>query len=136
MLQPKRQLLAACIGFLLACAGVLLRLNAKTLSMQTSAPSAVIAPGGKSLGGSISFSFENTARTAALTDIAMVLLYAGAVMLVVAISTWIFVSHSALPPEQNSQAKDSNIKPASRLRFGLRWPIWKRGTDGANASTK
>jgi hypothetical protein len=121
MLPPKRQLLVAAMGLSFAVAGVFLRLNAKALSMQTSAPTPVIAPGGKSLGGSIRFSVENTARTGALTDIGMVLVYAGVALLVLAVGTWMFTG-------------GENGKSMPRIRSRMSWRFWKRGPEPAGAS--
>jgi hypothetical protein len=121
MLPPKRQLLVAAMGLSFAIAGVFLRLNAKALSMHTSAPTPVIAPGGKSLGGSIKFSVENTARTAALTDIGMALVYAGVALLVLAIGTWMFLG-------------GDNGKSMPRIRSGMSWRFWKRGPEPAGGS--
>jgi hypothetical protein len=112
MPQLKKLLLVASIGFVFASAGVLLRLNAKALSMQTSAPTKVIGAGGKSLRGSISFSFENTSRTAALTDIGMVLLSVGAALFVIAAATWLFLPN--LP----------GVSVPLWSRFKQHWPFW------------
>src|ERR1041385_4763491 len=125
---PNRQLLVGSLGFLMACAGMVLRLGARAFSMQTSTPAKVIGPGGKSLGGSISFSFENTARTAALTDIGMVLLYAGAALLVIAVTVWMLAPSGSGTPFNPipTEEKESCIAIPERIRFALRWPFGKK----------
>jgi hypothetical protein len=132
MTQSKKQLLVGGIGFLSACAGMLLRVNAKALSMHSYTPAKLIGPGGKPITGAMSFSFENTARTAALTDIGMVLVYVGAALIVVAIGAWLFTptpSHEAVNQFSTDAARSSVFQ---RVRTMFRWPIWKREPESAS----
>ena len=114
MRRLNKYFLVALLGLLFAVAGGFLRVNAKTLASRTFAH-APVAPGGKTLEGSITFTWENPARAAAFADIGRVSLCAGAALLIIAIGAWVL--------EDGASSREMK---ARRWALKFRWPFWKR----------
>jgi hypothetical protein len=93
-------ILAAILGLLLTCGGGYLRLHVKSLSMHSTGTFPAVDSSGKTV-GSATWSQEDASQTAALTDIALVLLYVGSALCVAAAAAWLFVPARKMDHEKS-----------------------------------